>query len=1326
MMVLTHQESFHVLVGQRFTCVIGTDVVLDVDRVSDWPWKCGIIRAASHKDIFCADLKLCVEFEDEPWESRQWIKLYGNKVQMFLVEHSLAVADRKCPCNPSVSVQSPAMTFKSMVSKIPFDSIACIQFLGDKNKLFLDKDLVMPIRDRDSMKEFMQANRSFHKQFQEVIRKNVDESRILQGAKNLVGTSIKVYSIDPSCQWFPASVLNANSNTRTLEIKCEQLPTLRVIDPALIHVELVHNYCDTVRSKRSQAHKRVTQETVERPVAKQTRVEQVKLTPPAQKNFITYSRDDGKTLVVVDNPKSSALLANLIRKPDQVTMGAGLFSKNSVPMGFGEALLGCTASTPASQNLTSRATPPQANSPPSFGAETPQGKCSQNLPAETLSMLNGGVKSEEKNLFLSAMSQNNTSGFGVASSSTSFPSWSAQKNGVKSENLFEAFTKPSTVFPKGFEFSVERFPGKNTLSVTDSQRNGTAEVPKVFSVPAPAHDVKQIVGQGVNNRKDCGGAKSVKVQVTHVRSPSKSEGVTYPRSVLSDTQKLKRLQQSGDCFVQDGSCNNIAPHLHKCRECRLDRFGRSKEQRDSAVFCRFFHFRRLHFNKHGILREGGFLTPNKYDIEAINLWLPISGNVVELDLDTAKYILANIGDHFCKLIISEKEVMASIDPQKQVAWKRAVRGVREMCDVCDTTIFNLHWVCPKCGFGVCVDCYRMKKCNPVTGESKYEGFSWLKCVKGQLHEPENLMPTQIVPGRALYDVGDVVHAVRGKWGIKSNCQCSNKHQKPLPKPIVQEDVKPSSPAPPESTNGSTQPLEKSTVEDPLPVKAPSASGPLSWLTSLPNGTVNKENKDNLFTSSFKSDSKTLPSFATFGKPVSALQTFSSSILTPMSSNSSGFLRNLLNSSSVKQESSEKSTPKILDDIFASLVQTKPASDAARRPQGLPIQPSLMGFNTPHYWLCDNRLLCLQDPSNKSNWNVFRECWKQGQPVMVSGVHHNLNIELWRPESFRREFGDQEVDLVNCRTNDIITGATVGEFWDGFEDISARLKSSEGEAMVLKLKDWPPGEDFRDMMPTRFDDLMNNIPLPEYTKREGRLNLASRLPSYFVRPDLGPKMYNAYGLITPEDRKYGTTNLHLDVSDAANVMVYVGIPKGESDQEHEVLKTIQDGDADELTIKRYVELKEKPGALWHIFAAKDTEKIRQFLKKVAEEQGQENPPDHDPIHDQSWYLDNALRRRLFKEHGVQGWAIVQFLGDVVFIPAGAPHQVHNLYSCIKVAEDFVSPEHVKHCFCLTQEFRYLSHTHTNHEDKLQVKNVIYHAVKDAVAILKANEASLGKV
>lgn len=30
-----------------------------------------------------------------------------------------------------------------------------------------------------------------------------------------------------------------------------------------------------------------------------------------------------------------------------------------------------------------------------------------------------------------------------------------------------------------------------------------------------------------------------------------------------------------------------------------------------------------------------------------------------------------------------------------------------------------------------------------------ETFNWFKCVKGQLHEPESLMPTQIIPGKGI-------------------------------------------------------------------------------------------------------------------------------------------------------------------------------------------------------------------------------------------------------------------------------------------------------------------------------------------------------------------------------------------------------------------------------------------------------------------------------------------------------------------------------------------------------------------------------------------------
>ena len=116
-------------------------------------------------------------------------------------------------------------------------------------------------------------------------------------------------------------------------------------------------------------------------------------------------------------------------------------------------------------------------------------------------------------------------------------------------------------------------------------------------------------------------------------------------------------------------------------------------------------------------------------------------------------------------------------------------------------------------------------------------------------------------------------------------------------------------------------------------------------------------------------------------------------------------------------------------------------------------------------------------------------------------------------------------------------------------VAERLKDDRNKPMILKLKDWPPTEDFSEMLPTRFDNLMECLPLPEYTKRSGVFNLASRLPDFFVRPDLGPKLYNAYGsALYPQE---GTTNLHLDVSDAVNVMMYVGIPKDEKHHDHEI-------------------------------------------------------------------------------------------------------------------------------------------------------------------------------
>lgn len=107
---------------------------------------------------------------------------------------------------------------------------------------------------------------------------------------------------------------------------------------------------------------------------------------------------------------------------------------------------------------------------------------------------------------------------------------------------------------------------------------------------------------------------------------------------------------------------------------------------------------------------------------------------------------------------------------------------------------------------------------------------------------------------------------------------------------------------------------------------------------------------------------------------------------------------------------------------------------------------------------------------------------------------------------------------------------------------------------------------------------------------------------------------------------------------------------------EALKAIDEAGCDILTRRRVREKEEIPGALWHIYHARDSDKIRDLLNKVAIERGDKLEPHHDPIHDQAWYLDGPLRERLYKEYGVEGYAIIQCLGDAMFIPAGAPHQV----------------------------------------------------------------------
>lgn len=56
---------------------------------------------------------------------------------------------------------------------------------------------------------------------------------------------------------------------------------------------------------------------------------------------------------------------------------------------------------------------------------------------------------------------------------------------------------------------------------------------------------------------------------------------------------IAQLKKTGESFLQDGACFEVAPKLGKCRECRWTPNQRSKNT--TNIFCRFYAFRRLRY-----------------------------------------------------------------------------------------------------------------------------------------------------------------------------------------------------------------------------------------------------------------------------------------------------------------------------------------------------------------------------------------------------------------------------------------------------------------------------------------------------------------------------------------------------------------------------------------------------------------------------------------------------------------------------------------------------------------------------------------------------------
>ena len=119
-------------------------------------------------------------------------------------------------------------------------------------------------------------------------------------------------------------------------------------------------------------------------------------------------------------------------------------------------------------------------------------------------------------------------------------------------------------------------------------------------------------------------------------------------------------------------------------------------------------------------------------------------------------------------------------------------------------------------------------------------------------------------------------------------------------------------------------------------------------------------------------------------------------------------------------------------------------------------------------------------------------------------------------------------LIDCRANEQVSKCPLRSFWLGFGDYSARFEDDE-LPNILKLKDWPTSEDICHRMPRHFHAFKQILPCPEVSMRAGALNLAKYFPGYFCIPDLGPKMYIAYGWL----EEPGCTMVNIQISTNQN-------------------------------------------------------------------------------------------------------------------------------------------------------------------------------------------------
>ncbi|XP_007948999.1 lysine-specific demethylase hairless [Orycteropus afer afer] len=599
-----------------------------------------------------------------------------------------------------------------------------------------------------------------------------------------------------------------------------------------------------------------------------------------------------------------------------------------------------------------------------------------------------------------------------------------------------------------------------------------------------------------------------------------------------------------------------------------------------------------------------------------------SGLEAQLSMGLAKHLLSGLGDRLCRLLRREREALAWAQREGQgPATTEDEPGVPCSCSHCHHGLFNTHWRCPHCSHRLCVACGRMVGAGKAREKAGSQEQSTEECAQEAGHSACSLMLTQFVSSQALTELSTVMHQVWVKFDIRGHCPCQADARVWAPGDAGQqkEPTEKTPPTPHPSCNGDTNRTKdiKEEISDSTetPAEDRAGRGPLpcpSLCELLASTAVKLCLGHERIHMAFAPVTPALPS--------------------------------------------DDRITNILDSIIAQVVERKIQEKALgpglrtgpglRKGLGLPLSPVRPRLPPP------GALLCLQEPRPQRGFHLFQEHWRQGQPVLVSGIQRTLRSNLWGMEALGALGG--QVQALTSLGPPQPTSLDSTTFWEGFSRPEIRPKSEEGSILLLHRA---LGEEDT----SRVENLAASLPLPEYCAHHGKLNLASYLPPGPALRPLEPQLWAAYG-VSPHRGHLGTKNLSVEVTDLVSILVYAEAPLPAWHRVQRDYLSGQDGEG-----------LWSPGSqvstVWHVFRAQDAQRIRRFLQMVCPA----GAGTLEPGIPGSCYLDAGLRRRLREEWGVSCWTLLQAPGEAVLVPAGAPHQVQGLVSTVSVTQYFLSPE-----------------------------------------------------